>query len=150
MDGDSFRGFREKYVSLESPEVLEGVWQGEPLGPGWFRTLAGPGLGLGGLGGWWGKSFDGKGRIDNLVQGKGTLRRTLSGEVRPAASLVDGKPCLRIAYPKGSRLPWPWIVDELRRVDKGELLGMMVLNIGWLPHLAFPFALHAREGIEGI
>jgi hypothetical protein len=148
MDGKSFRDFRERFDTLEPPEVLRGVWQGEPVGPGWFRIVAGPSLVIGGLGGWWGKAFDGQGGIDNVVERWGALRRTLPAEVRQAASLVDGKPCLRIAYPKGSRLPWPWIVDELRRIDEGELLGLMVLNIGWLPHLAFPFRLHVREGIE--
>lgn len=65
--------------------------------------------------------------------------------MRRADSLVDGKPCLRIVYVKGSRLPWARIVDELRHMEEGELLGMMVLNISWLPYLAFPFALHARK-----
>lgn len=145
MDGNSFRTHREQFASLELPEALAGVWQGEPVGPGWYRALAGPSLAIGGLGGWWGKEFDGQGGIDNLLQRGGSLRRTLQGEVRQAESLVDGKPCLRIVYPKGSRLPWTRIVDELRQVEEGELLGMMVLNISWLPHLAFPFALHARE-----
>jgi hypothetical protein len=100
-----------------------------------------------GLGGWWGKDFDGQGRIDNILERGGAFRRTLRGEVQRADSLVDGR---RIVYPKGSRLPWTWVVDELRQVGEGELLGMMVLNIDWLPHLAFPFALHAREDIEGL
>jgi hypothetical protein len=103
-----------------------------------------------GLGGWWGKDFDGQGRIDNILERGGAFRRTLRGEVQRADSLVDGRPCQRIVYPKGSRLPWTWVVDELRQVGEGELLGMMVLNIDWLPHLAFPFALHAREDIEGL
>jgi hypothetical protein len=145
MDDNSFRTYREQFASLETPEALAGVWQGEPLGPGWYRALAGPSLAIGGLGGWWGKEFDGQGGIDNLLERDGALRRTLRGEVRRAESLVDGRPCLRIVYPKGSRLPWTWIVDELRQVEEGELLGMMVLYISLLPHLTFPFTLHARE-----
>lgn len=145
MDGSSFRHYRERFALLDPPETLEGVWQGEPVGPGWFRTLAGPSLAIGGLGGWWGKEFDGQGGIDNILERKDAFRRTLRGEVQRADSLVDGRPCLRIVYAAGSRLPWIWIVDELRQVGEGELLGMMVLNIGWLPHVAFPFALHARE-----
>ena len=143
MDGNSFRHYREQFASLEPPETLAGVWQGEPVGPGWYRALAGPSLAIGGLGGWCGKEFDGQGCIDNLLQRDSALRRTLRGEVTRAESLVDGKPCLRIVYPQGSRLPWTWIVDELRQAGEDELLGMMVLNIRWLPHLAFPFALHA-------
>jgi hypothetical protein len=145
MQDNSFRTYRKQFASLEPPESLARVWQGEPVGPGWYRALAGPSLAIGGLGGWWGKEFDGQGGIDNLLERDGALRRTLRGEVRRAESLVDGRPCLRIVYPKGSRLPWTWIVDELRQVEEGELLGMMVLNISWLPHLAFPFTLHARE-----
>ena len=150
MDGHSFQHYRQKFASLDAPESVEGVWQGEPEGPGWYRTLAGPSLAIGGLGGWWGKRFDGQGGIDNLLERGGALRRTLRGEVAQASSLVDGKPCLRIVYPAGSSLPWTWIVDELRQVDEGELLGMMVLNISWLPHVAFPFALHIREEVEGL
>jgi hypothetical protein len=145
MGAKSFRTYREQFALLNPPEALAGLWQGEPVGPGWYRALAGPSLAIGGLGGWWGKEFDGQGGIDNLLERDGALRRTLRGEVRRAESLVDGRPCLRIVYPKGSRLPWTWIVDELRQVEEGELLGMMVLNISWLPHLAFPFTLHARE-----
>jgi hypothetical protein len=145
MGDDSFRHLRERFASLETPEALAGVWQGEPIGPGWYRTLAGPSLAIGGLGGWWGKDFDGQGGIDNLLQRGGALRRTLRGEVWRADSLVDGRPCLRIVYPAGSRLPWTWIVDELRLMGDGELLGMMVLNVRWLPRLAFPFALHAQD-----
>ena len=145
MAGTSFQEYRDLYTTLNLPESLEGMWRGRPVGPGWFVTLAGPGLAIGGLGGWWGKDFDGQGGIDNLLEHEGTFRRTLPGRVQQAESLVDGKPCLRIEYPKGSRLPWVWVVDELRRVGEGELLGMMVLNISWLPHLAFPFSLLSAE-----
>jgi hypothetical protein len=150
MAGKSFREFRELYAKLDAPEALQGVWRGRPVGPGWFVTLAGPALTIGGLGGWWGKDFDGQGGIDNLLERSGDLRRTLPGKVREAGSLLDGKPCLCIEYPQGSRLPWIWAVDELRQVGEGELLGMMVLNINWLPHLAFPFSLHAGEEVEGL
>ena len=145
MGGSSFRHHKERFASFDPPEALASVWQGEAVGPGWYSTLAGPSLSIGGLGGWWGKEFDGEGGIDNILERKGAFRRTLRGEVQRADSLVDGRPCQRIEYPKGSRLPWTWIVDELRQVDEDELLGMMVLNIGWLPHLAFPFSLRAEE-----
>jgi len=145
MESKSFREFKALYATLDPPETPEGVWRGRPVGPGWFVTLAGPGLAIGGLGGWWGKEFDGRGGIENLLERGGALRRTLPGKVQEAASLLDGRPCQRIAYPKGSRLPWIWVVDELRQVGEGELLGMMVLNVRWLPRLAFPFALHAEE-----
>jgi hypothetical protein len=149
MAGRNFREFRDLYATLDPPESVAGVWRGRPVGPGWFVTLAGPALAAGGLGGWWGKDFDGQGGIDNLLERGGDLRRTLPGRVQRAGSLLDGRQCLRIEYPKGSRLPWVWVVDELRQVAEGELLGMMVLNISWLPRLAFPFALHASEEVEG-
>jgi hypothetical protein len=144
MEGKSFRHYREIFASSDLPEEVDGVWQGEPVGPGWFVTLAGPSLAIGGLGGWWGKDFDGEGGVDNIVERGGAFRRTLRGAVQQADSLVDGRSCLRIVYPQGSGLPWIWIVDELRQVGEGELLGMMVLSISWLPHLALPFVLHAR------
>ena len=143
--GKSFHDFRTLYATLDTPTMPAGVWRGRPVGPGWFVTLAGPSLALGGLGGWWGKEFDGQGGIDNLLERGGALQRTLPGRVQEAASLLDGRSCQRIAYPKGSRLPWIWVVDELRQVGEGELLGMMVLNIKWLPRMAFPFTLQAEE-----
>ena len=149
MAGRSIREFRNLYATLDLPESVAGVWRGKPVGPNWFVKLAGPALTIGGLGGWWGKDFDGQGGIDNVLERGGDSQRTLPGEVHEAASLLDGKPCLQIVYPKGSRLPWVWVVDELRQVGEGELLGMMVLNISWLPHLAFPFLLHAWEEVEG-
>ena len=148
MEGKSIREFKARYATLDPPESLEGLWRGKPVGPGWFVTLAGPSLAIGGLGGWWGKDFDGREGIDNLLKRDGVLRRTLPGRLQEAASLLDGKPCQRISYPKGSRLPWIWVVDELRQVGEGELLGMMVLKVRWLPRLAFPFTLHAREEVE--
>ena len=49
--------FKPLFGSLPPPELAltTGAFQAEFTGPGWLRKIAGPGLTLVGLGGWWGK-----------------------------------------------------------------------------------------------
>jgi hypothetical protein len=59
-------------------------------------------------------------------------------------SLIDGMPGITLGYPKGSPFPWPWIVDEVRRLDEQTLLCMTLVKSRGLRKLAFPFILHAH------
>jgi hypothetical protein len=60
-------------------------------------------------------------------------------------SLLDGTPTVALHYPPGSPLPWPWIIDEVRRLDEKTLLCMTLVNLSWLPRVPFPFLLHCME-----
>jgi hypothetical protein len=134
--GQAFRSLAA--LPLPSPA---GIYRAELVGPGWLRRLAPPALALGGLRGWWGKAFDGQGAV-NIVERDGIQLRVLPMAVLVAPSLVDAKPAISLHYPKGSPFPWPWIVDEARRLDETTLLCMTLVNLPWAPKVAFPFLLH--------
>jgi hypothetical protein len=146
LDNASLRELAQVFRSL-APLPLptpSGSYRAEFVGPGWLRKLAPPALAVGGLCGWWGKEFDGQEAV-NLVERSEIRRRVLPMTVVVAPSAVDGKPAISLHYPKGSRFPWPWIVDEARPLDDATLLCMTLVNLSWAPRTAFPFLLHWVE-----
>lgn len=145
--GASLRALKQRFLSLPAPALsdLAGIYRAEFVGPAWLRTLAQPALALGGLRGWWGKAFDGQGGAANLVVRKGQRCRVLPMTVVTMPSLLDGRSAIALRYPPGSPLPWPWIIDEVRRLDKTTLLCMTLVNLTWLPRVPFPFLLHRTE-----
>jgi hypothetical protein len=70
-------------------------------------------------------------------------------ELVEMTSLIDGQMGLVVTYPPGSRFPWPWVVDELRRIDDNCLFGMTLVIKRPLNMIALPFLLHAREMPDG-
>ncbi len=138
------RSFRKLFLTLPPPEDggLAGIFRAEFVGPGWLRTTAPVALGLSGLGGGWGKQFDGSGRGINIVHRAGSLAHALPVAMTVADSLVDRRPCLKVTYPAGSPVPWPWVMDELRFLDDDTLLGLTIVNARPLRRVAFPFLLH--------
>ncbi len=137
--------FKPLFSTLSSPTIaaLEGYHQAEFVGPRWLRRLAGPGLRLGGLNGWWGKLFDIHGQGSNLVQDTGGLHPALPVTAYSRPSCIDDKPCLMVVYPADARWPWPRITDELRWLEEEKtLLGMMIYKGMGLQRFAFPFLLH--------
>ncbi len=132
------------------PLSLQGVFQGEFVGPAWLRRSAKPTLAVGGLGGWWGKEFDGSGSGMNIVQRGESFERVVPMLVKGAVSRIDGKPGVTLIYPPGSPFPLTWIVDELRHLDEGRLLGLTMVNLDWLRRFTFPFLLHHTEHRDGL
>ena len=59
LDRDGLGAFPARFSALEQPAIenLPGYWKSHFTGPAWLRTIAPPGLGFVGLGGWWGKLF---------------------------------------------------------------------------------------------
>jgi len=129
-------------LTLVTVEEMNGRFSSEFIGPAWLRRSAPHLLKLGGLGNWWGKTFDGHGQGLNLVQRGDTIRAIIPVVLEERPSLLDTKPTLTIVYPTGSRFPWPWIVDELRRLDANTLLGLTMVTRFGLQRFAFPFLLH--------
>jgi hypothetical protein len=146
VDTYSIGSLRRAFESMEPPDpgTLTGTYRGEYVGPGWFRRLAGPALGLTALRGWWGKDFS-AGHCENLVSRGGTIERVLPVDVVRAVSLLDGKMGISLPYSPDSAWPYRWVVDELRQTPTGSLLGMVVPARRWLPRLALPFMLHPFE-----
>ena len=96
------------------------------------------------LGGWWGKQFETTDQGINIVRRRGQLRTTLPMLLEERTSLLDGQPTLVIVYPPASPLPWPWLIDELRRVDEQTCLGMTVFTP--LKLVTFVFYLVSIDG----
>lgn len=138
---------REFFSVLEAPDAaaLQGVHQAEFTGPAWVRQAAGPALVLSRFGGWWGKAFLDPTHGVNLFQRNWEIQRGFPFQLETRPSVVDGRPSLFIRYQPDSPLPWPYMADELRRLDAASLLGMTYLNLGGLKRYQFPFLLHFVE-----
>ncbi|MBM4426400.1 MAG: hypothetical protein FJ031_04085 [Chloroflexi bacterium] len=129
---------------------IRGVYRAAFVGPGWLRTSAGPALALSGLGGWWGKEFSTDGTAVNIVLRAGKFSTRFPMKLVTAKSFIDGRDGLAIYYQTGNPFPWMHIVDELRQMDDGTLLGMTLANINGLRNLAFPFTLQFQEHGYGL
>lgn len=145
-------GLRSRWSSLEavSLDELTGDHEAEFLAP--LRRLAPAGLGLIGLPRWFGKRFrpgpDSSATGVNLVRPSGpgeALDEVMPMQVRTGRSVIDGGPAVVIDYAPGTRAPWPWVRDELRRLDDRTLVGMTVLDVRGLRLLGgTPFLLRRR------
>lgn len=142
----SIQALKALYRRLIPPsaESLLGVHRGSIIGPNAMRALSRPSLVLSRLGGWWGKRFDTPEQGLNIVQRRGRFRTKLPMLLEERPSLIDGLPSLVIVYPPASPWPWPWIVDEVRRVDERTCLGITVAEKPVTLTL-FAFALDASE-----
>lgn len=152
LTGMPLSKFPDFFTTLDPPDptVLRGVYQGDFVGPGWLIRLAGPMLKITGLGGWWGKNFDDQGNAINLVCRNGNFKRLFPMLLRSTISFVDGRPGLALHYAEHNPFPWPLIVDELRQIEPGLLLGMSILKFKPLHRLALPFTLKSREDEYGL
>lgn len=146
----SLAAFKPLFAGLEAPDPAEmhGTYRAAFVGPGWLRAIAGPGLALGGLGGWWGKQFDDRGGGVNLVQRNGRIQPTMPVALVARPSRQDRRPTMAVIYPRGSRFPWPYIVDELRTYAAGVLLGLTYANVRGLWPLAVPFLLRRHADVK--
>jgi hypothetical protein len=152
LNNQSLASFGSLFKTLTAPTVasITGAHRSEFVGPWWLRQIAGPGLAPLGLGGWWGKLFDDQGEGMNIVHRRGQLATIMPVKLVETNSLIDGRMGLAVTYPRDSRFPWPWVVDELRRIDERCLLGMTLVIKRPLNRIGLPFLLHAREIPDGL
>lgn len=150
LNENSLSSFRALFASLAPPplDVVKGIYQAAFVGPWWLRAIAGPGLYPVGLGGWWGKQFDGRGQGSNIVRRKAQLATKMPISLTESPSLLDGRPCLTVIYLPSSSFPWPWVVDELRWLADDRLLGMTLVTRKPLNKIALPFLLTHRPEIH--
>ena len=143
LNRKSLGAFPAIYSELEAPtlEQLLGTHQAAFVGPAWLRTIAPQGLVLGGLGGWWGKRFETDGSGMNIILRGGKLETVLPVKLAFQPSKVDAKPTVCVTYPADSRWPWPHVLDELRVLGPGCLLGLTFFGIEPFSRLALPFTL---------
>jgi hypothetical protein len=152
LNKQSLVSFRALFSSLTPPPAtsMQGVYQSAFVGPWWLRAIAGPGLYPLGLGGWWGKQFAGPGPGSNIVRRHDRLATKMPVTLSEGPSLIDGQPCLIVRYPPSSPSPWPWVVDELRSLGDGRLLGMTLVTRRPLNKIALPFQLTQRMDIDAL
>ena len=145
-------GFYELFAALPPPRAgdLRGLFRGIFVGPGWLRNASGPALGIAGMGGWWGKEIAADGSAINLALKRGSYERRFPMFFVEQRSYLDNKPGLALRYRAGSRFPWPLIVDELRQIEPGLVLGMTLADLGPLRRVAFPFTLLHQETWDGL
>lgn len=148
----SLKQFRDLFISLPIPQPtsIRGVYRASFVGPGWLRSSAGPALALSGLGGWWGKEFSTDGTAINIVLRAGKFSTRFPMKLVPAESFIDGKEGIALHYQSGNPFPWMYVIDELRQLNDGTLLGMTIANVNGLRDLAFPFTLQHQEQGYGL
>jgi hypothetical protein len=136
--------YRDRFASLAPPArgSLLGRFQGQLVGPAWFRHGAPLLLAVLGMRGWWGKEFGAEGRGVNLVRRRTGLRPSVPLVLREAPSHVDGRKGVRVEYPPGCAWHWRLIVDELRWWDDETVLAMSHVELPLLRRLTLPFVLH--------
>lgn len=152
--GSSLRALTARFVqagaSGGAPELamLTGRHQAHRVGPLWIRLLAPGFLAITGMPGWWGKEFpsvagaDAAERLEghNLIERGGTVAPSLPMQATIRPSRVDGRPAIVATYPPTAPFPWRSVVDELRPVDTGVLLGLS-FGIPLAPRGGIPFVL---------
>jgi hypothetical protein len=148
----SYDQFLYLFRSLPSPALvlLRGLYRVEFVGPAWLRAGARPSLFLIGLGGWWGKEFWGEGHGVNIVVRRGSVQRVLPMQLVHAPSLIDGQVGVSLQYDRESPFPWPFVTDELRRLNPETLLGIKVFRFSPLARLPLPFLLRAADKIDRV
>lgn len=142
--------FHEAGTAASAPlaEALVGRHKAYRVGPRWIRLLAPGFLAITGMPGWWGKEFSrvSDGHSDdrlhghNLVMRRGTVTLSLPMEAAIGTSRVDRHPALVATYRSTAPYPWRSVVDEIRPVAPGVLLGLS-FGVPLAPRGGIPFVL---------
>jgi len=145
----SVSGLEALFSTLKAPEDIpvNQRYTGTTIGPWWLRVLGWPLLNVGAMDGWKGKSFHSKGRVLNIVDKKGCTKEVMPIRASlESFSRGDGT-VLLLSYPKTAPLPWNYIIDELRCLPDGRLLGLTTLKLPLLGIIPVPFILTLADGL---
>lgn len=131
------------FKTLSAPEESsrQGFYHACFIGPWWLRISAGPSVALAGLAKWQGKAFVTSTQAVNIVLVGQQRQPMLSMTCATKPSRLDQKPALVMSYGRLAPIPWRWVHDEIRQHDDGEWLGVTIIDLPVLRHLAFPFLL---------
>ena len=135
----SLTALRRKWRELPEPSIdaMQGLFDGEFVGPRPLRAAFGNGLALFGMRGWHGKRFDTPtDGINRLKTGTGF---PMHARIEP--SFADGRNAIVATYGDKERPPFRWIRDEFRELDGETLLGLSFVDVAGLRRVGTPFLL---------
>lgn len=151
MDADLARRstdeLRELFRAAACPALpdVTGRLRAELVGPALVRVVAPIAFRMTGLGDWWGKDLhpaaDGTTLTGHNLAGARGERTTLGLRAAIGPSRSDGRPAVLVGYPEEARLPWRRVVDELRLLPDGTLLGL-TFGLPLTSRQGAPFLLH--------
>jgi hypothetical protein len=136
---ESLRDYGRRWRDLPEPplEAMQGLFDGEFVGPRPLRAAFANGLALFGMRGWHGKRFDTPANgINRLRHGTG-----FPMYARIDASYADGRKAIVATYGDKERPPFRWVRDEFRELDDDTLLGLSFVDAPGLKRLGTPFLL---------
>jgi len=143
------------FASLPPPpaSMRHGFFRADFIGPAWLRQIGRPSVEFSGLPGWQGKRFLNPDDATNILKKGDAFVEALAMRMTAGTSRVDGRQGVALRYvPQGAKpapIPWRWVCDELRAVDENTMLGMTVVDLPVLRHLAFPFLLEREVLADG-
>jgi len=127
---------------------LVGRHRAEMVGPFWMRRSAPLLLAATGMPGWMGKQFAAPSSADarelvghNLVDDHGIAEPSLPMTARLGTSRLDDRSAIVLTYAPDAPFPWRNVVDEVRPVGDGRLLGLSYNIVPGVP-VGAPFLLH--------
>ncbi len=127
---------------------LVGRHRAEMAGPFWMRLPAPLFLAVTGMPGWVGKEFASPDSPDadelvghNLIDDRGVAEPSLPMRARVATSRLDGRAAAVLTYAPDAPFPWRNVVDEVRPLADGRLLGISYNIVPGVP-VGVPFLLH--------
>ncbi|MGV9668119.1 hypothetical protein ACWDUL_22475 [Nocardia niigatensis] len=150
MDNDlarrSSRELRALFRTAACPSLSEvsGRLEAELAGPALVRAVAPIAFRLTGLADWWGKDLrpvpGGQELAGHNLAGPRGERTTLPLSATVGPSRLDGAPAMVLSYPPDAPFPWRRVVDELRILPDGTVLGL-TFGLPLTPRDGSPFLL---------
>ncbi|WP_063051146.1 hypothetical protein [Nocardia arthritidis] len=150
MDNDlarrSSRALRALFRTAACPDLAEvsGRLEAELAGPALVRALAPLAFRLTGLADWWGKDLrpgtEGARLTGHNLAGPHGERTTLPLSATVGPSRLDGEPAIVVSYPPDAPFPWRRVVDDLRTLPDGTVLGL-TFGLPFTPRDGSPFLL---------
>lgn len=139
---EAIKQFKQLPPSTTFPEGLYEVFW---VGPKWFQFVAKHGLSLFGFKNWVGKEFSGNDQAINVFSNSTNGERTkrFPMEVLHQPSNIDSKICIKVCYPRSTRFPWPFVIDEFRFFEPNKLIGLSYTK--GFSALPLPFHLIKKE-----
>jgi hypothetical protein len=142
---------RDAFARSGVPDLsdLLGRHRAEFVGDRWWRTAAPVVTAVGGMPGWWGKQFEPGDAVTlvgvNLVRRHGeVLVPSYPMRARVGPSRTDGRPALVVTYPAPAPWQWQQVVDELRPLGPGTLVGLTFTRPP-VVRAGLPFLLHRDD-----